>query len=387
MGGSTGGTRPAAVRRAAPAAVPDGSAAGGSGRQRPAPQERGHGTGGAGTGGAGTGGAGTGGVSAAPELVTSAQNAYWTTGQVTKVTSGTADLNVDQNTTLPALGRVRRMLQRDGLGRPLGPQRRSGDERDEAPLRRAATAPTSSTDGCPMGASDYATSWYTLDDTAGDYTMAKLLHRPRPAKADPVHQGGAAGQARPPSVGEPVGRARLDDGQQLEHEERRADAAAPTRSTWPGSSRSTRKEGLKIEAIHPQNEPGYARVHWTQSLFIDFIKTYLGPTFAAAKPHRRDLVRDDVEGSGRHQHRQGGRDRCGGAAVRQGLRRAVEPASRRRDAGAEGPRHADGAPVRQLQLRDARTGTRAGTTRASRRTITSTARRAGSSSATGSSPA
>jgi glucosylceramidase len=40
------------------------------------------------------------------------------------------------------------------------------------------------------------------------------------------------------------------------------------------------KEGLPIVAIHPQNEPGYASVHWTQALFIDFIKTYLGPTFA-----------------------------------------------------------------------------------------------------------
>jgi glucosylceramidase len=40
------------------------------------------------------------------------------------------------------------------------------------------------------------------------------------------------------------------------------------------------KEGLEILAVHPQNEPGYARVRWTQSLFIDFIKTYLGPTFA-----------------------------------------------------------------------------------------------------------
>jgi glucosylceramidase len=41
------------------------------------------------------------------------------------------------------------------------------------------------------------------------------------------------------------------------------------------------KEGLEIEAIHPQNEPGYARVHWTQASFINFIKTYLGPTFTA----------------------------------------------------------------------------------------------------------
>jgi glucosylceramidase len=36
-------------------------------------------------------------------------------------------------------------------------------------------------------------------------------------------------------------------------------------------------EGIPIEAVHPQNEPGYARVTWTQALFIDFMKTYLGP--------------------------------------------------------------------------------------------------------------
>jgi glucosylceramidase len=40
------------------------------------------------------------------------------------------------------------------------------------------------------------------------------------------------------------------------------------------------KEGLTIEAIHPQNEPGYAKVHWTQAELITFMKTYLAPTFA-----------------------------------------------------------------------------------------------------------
>jgi glucosylceramidase len=40
------------------------------------------------------------------------------------------------------------------------------------------------------------------------------------------------------------------------------------------------KEKLKIEAIHPQNEPGYAQVKWAQSLLINYFKTYLGPTFA-----------------------------------------------------------------------------------------------------------
>jgi glucosylceramidase len=40
------------------------------------------------------------------------------------------------------------------------------------------------------------------------------------------------------------------------------------------------KEGITIGAIHPQNEPGYAQVHWTQAEFVGFIKNNLGPTFA-----------------------------------------------------------------------------------------------------------
>src|SRR5438477_501516 len=52
-----------------------------------------------GTGGTATGGSTGSGGAAAPVLITSAQNAYWVTGQVTKLTSGTADLNVDKNTT------------------------------------------------------------------------------------------------------------------------------------------------------------------------------------------------------------------------------------------------------------------------------------------------
>jgi glucosylceramidase len=39
------------------------------------------------------------------------------------------------------------------------------------------------------------------------------------------------------------------------------------------------KEGLTIEAVHPQNEPGYASVRWSQPVLIDYFKSYLGPTF------------------------------------------------------------------------------------------------------------
>jgi glucosylceramidase len=45
------------------------------------------------------------------------------------------------------------------------------------------------------------------------------------------------------------------------------------------------KEGIKIEAIHPQNEPGYGRVHWKQADLIAFMKTYLGPKLAERSPN------------------------------------------------------------------------------------------------------
>jgi glucosylceramidase len=44
------------------------------------------------------------------------------------------------------------------------------------------------------------------------------------------------------------------------------------------------KVGLKIEAIHPQNEPNYETRYpsclWSAALFTKFIRDYLGPTFA-----------------------------------------------------------------------------------------------------------
>ena len=43
-------------------------------------------------------------------------------------------------------------------------------------------------------------------------------------------------------------------------------------------------EGLTIEAVHPQNEPGYINPYpsckWTEALYIKFIRDFLGPLFA-----------------------------------------------------------------------------------------------------------
>ena len=93
---------------------------------------------------------------------------------MTKVTSGTADLDVDQNTTYQHW---------DGFGgcfNEMGWDALSVISADQ--VATAIKLLFDARDGAdfvygrlPMGASDYATSWYTLDDTASaDYTMASF---------------------------------------------------------------------------------------------------------------------------------------------------------------------------------------------------------------------
>ena len=235
--------------------------------------------GGAGTGGSATGGAGAGGGTAAPELMTSGQNAYWMTGQVTKVTSGTADLNVDKNTT----------YQRwDGFGgcfNEMGWDALSVISADQVTnAMKLLFDPSAGANfvygRLPMGASDYAMSWYTLDDgTSADYTMDRFsIDRDR-QKLIPFIK--AALQVKPdlhlwasPWV---VPAWMMDSGSNMKSDAQTLGAHALYMARFV---EEYAKEGLTIWAIHPQNEPGYARVHWTQSELITFMKTYLGPTFA-----------------------------------------------------------------------------------------------------------
>ena len=189
---------------------------------------RGGGTTAGGSGGASGGSAGTGGsATAAPELIDFRPERLLDDGAGDEGDERNGRPERRQEHHVSALGRVRWMLQRDGMGCPLGRQRRSGDECDEAPLRpergrqlRLWTAP----DGRQRLRHELVHARRRDDRRLHD---GQLLHRPRPAEADPLHQGGPAGQARSPSLGEPVGRSRLDDGRQLEHEERRADARRP----------------------------------------------------------------------------------------------------------------------------------------------------------------
>jgi glucosylceramidase len=207
-------------------------------------------------------------------VVTSAQNAYWVTAPVTKVTSGTADLNVATNTT----------YQRwDGFGGTFNEMGWDALSVVSTEIPNAMKL-LFDRDGAnfvygrlPLGASDYSTSWYTLNDTAGDFAMNSFSIARDRMKLIPFIK--AALQVKPDIrlwASPWVVPSWMMTGSNMKTDAQTLGAHALYMARFV---EEYAKEGLKIEAIHPQNEPGYARVHWTQALLIDFMKTYLGPTF------------------------------------------------------------------------------------------------------------
>jgi glucosylceramidase len=236
-------------------------------------------SGGSAMGNAGSAGsAGSAGAPSLPEFVTSAANAYWNTaGQVTLLTSGTADLSVDENT---------KYQRWDGFGGCFNEMGWDALSVLTGEIPRAMKLLFDAKDGAnlaygrlPLGASDYSMSWYTLDDTAGDFTMEKFSIARDREKLIPFIKAALATKPDLHLWASPwvVPGWMMDSSRNMKSDAQTLGAHALYMARFV---EEYAKDGLKIEAIHPQNEPGYARVHWTQALLIDFMKTYLGPTFA-----------------------------------------------------------------------------------------------------------
>ncbi len=227
----------------------------------------------------GQAGATGGGISTGPLLITSGQNDYFnTTHQATVVTSGTVDLTVNDST----------QYQRwDGFG---GTFNEMGWDAlsvlTPADVTNALTLLFDPNNGAnfvygrlPMGASDYSMSWYTLDDTSSaDYSMTSFSIARDLQKLIPYIN--AALQIRSdirlwasPWI---VPSWMMDSSSNMKSDAQTLTAHALYMARFV---EEYAKQGLTIWAIHPQNEPGYAKVHWTQAELIDFMKTYLGPTF------------------------------------------------------------------------------------------------------------
>lgn len=233
----------------------------------------------------GSSSAGAGPVVTLPDVVTSADGAFWKTGTLTATTSGTADVTADDTS----------LKQRwDGFG---GTFNEAGwdalavlSAADKALaislLFDAANGANFAYGRLPIGASDYALARYTLAETAGDYAMANFSIAQDKKLLIPYIKAALA--VKPDihlwaSPWTPPGWMKdnnsTDSGNMKDDDKTLAAFALYLEKFVTAYA----AEGLKIEAVHPQNEPGYVNPYpscaWTSALYIKFIRDYLGPLF------------------------------------------------------------------------------------------------------------
>jgi glucosylceramidase len=262
----------------------------------------------AGSGGAGgdaTGGtAGTGGQQQTnePFVITSGENAYWQEGQLTEVT-GSADVTVNANTTHQTWHGFGGTFNEKGW---VALQALSASDRD-----RAIRLLFDVQDGIgftwgriPMGASDYAVQRYSLNESSGDYAMNNFsIDHDRDAsrglipyiKAAQAVKGDIRFWATPwtPPTWMKTNAVSADgfDGGVMRNEQQVLEAHALYFARF---IQAYEGEGIPIEAIMPQNEPGYTQNYpscgWGKyrtpdnqnvdgQIFLgSFIRDYLVPT-------------------------------------------------------------------------------------------------------------
>jgi glucosylceramidase len=286
-GRSAGGASASGGRSAGGASVSGGSSAGGASASGGSSAE---------TGGASTGGGGQ--ATERPQLVTSGPGAYWKEGTLTPTSGGQATVTVNASRVLQkwiGFGGTFNEAGWDALSVL------SASERD-----RAIRLLFSATEGAnfawgriPIGASDYAMDRYTLDETAGDYQMNSFSIARDKLRLIPYVQAALAVKAdirfwaspwTPPSW--------MKDPPQINGTDAPPSGGSGTYAAKMKSDAQTQtafalylarfveeygKEGIHIDSVHPQNEPGYATRYpsciWDAGLLGSFVGNYLAPAF------------------------------------------------------------------------------------------------------------
>lgn len=212
---------------------------------------------------------------ALPHLVISSNDNYGQTGTFTTTTTGTADITVDVN--------VRHQLW-EGFGGTFNEAGWDALSVVKSEIPTALRLLFDADDGAnfvygrvPIGASDYAMSWYTLDETAGDYAMEHFSIARDREKLIPFIKAALEVQPDLHLWGSPWGcPVWMKSGMNFRDDPKTLEAYALYFAKF---IEEYRNEGLTIEAVHHQNEPGYAQVKWTTPLFVKFLRDYLGPEF------------------------------------------------------------------------------------------------------------
>lgn len=215
-----------------------------------------------------------------PDLVISSENNYWKTDTFSLVNSGKPDIIVDTSS---------KKQNWEGFGGTFNEMGWDALSVIQSEIPNALKLLFDEDDGAnftfgriPIGASDYSMSWYTLAETPGDYSMEKFSIARDREKLIPYIK--AALEVKPDIhlwASPWICPDWMKSGANFKNDEQTKKAYALYFAKFV---EEYAKEGLKIEAVHHQNEPGYAQVKWTQQLFVDFIKNYLGPEF-----ERREL--------------------------------------------------------------------------------------------------
>lgn len=243
---------------------------------------------GAGDSVAGSTGTGGGPTVDLPAVVTSAQDAYWKTGQLTEVTSGTADVTVNDSSPAQTF---------DGFGGAFNEKgwdylsQLSEADRDTALKLLFGDDGARFVSGrIPIGANDYAMDRYSLNEMANDTTMANFSIERDRQKLIPFVK--AALKIRPdlnlwaspwtPPTWMKTNKA-FDRGNMKEDDTTFAAYALYLAKFV----QEYEKEGIHVRAVHPQNEPGFEQDYpsclWTGAGMAKFIGAFLGPTFEKEK--------------------------------------------------------------------------------------------------------
>jgi len=155
-----------------------------------------------------------------------------------------------------------------------------------------------STEGCnfsicriPIGANDYSLSWYSHDETPGDFDLAHFSIARDEVFLIPYIRAAMAIQPKlrlwasawsPPSW---MKTSNKYNGGTILSDEKTLTAYAGYLSRF---AQAYRAQGLDLASIHVQNEPGseqpFPSCVWSADQVAEFVGHYLGPRFAKDKP-------------------------------------------------------------------------------------------------------
>ena len=223
-----------------------------------------------------------------PDVVTSADGALWKTGTLTVVTSGTADVTADdatKNQRWDGFGGTFNEAGWDALS-VLSP---ADQQLALMYLFDPAAGANFAYGRLPIGASDYAITRYTLDDSASaDPTMANFSIEHDKKLLIPYVKAALAIKPGIHLWGSPwTPPAWMKDNNNTDSGNMKDTPEVLTAFALYLEKyvQAYAAEGLKVEAVHPQNEPGYGTnsypsCGWTSALYIKFIRDYLGPQFS-----------------------------------------------------------------------------------------------------------